>query len=415
MQLPEARERDARAPAAAVSRTRARSPPPPESGARSTASWRCSRRRATSSSVGARHGGACRRSTVASTRSRARFRRARRSRTARSRRGSARPARRAPSARRSGEIRSRSSCRATACSPRAARWAASPPTAASRRSSACWRSKAARINEQPRPLRRRRHASVSIRASRSRICAACRPGACARHRRRRRLSSWSSRRTPSIFGALAEAIVYQQLTGKAAATIFTRVCALFPRAHARPDAGADPARLGRQAPRRRPLAREAPRAARPRSPKRETGEIPTLAEARRMDDDAIIERLTEVRGIGRWTVEMLLIFRLGRPDVLPADDYGIRKGFAIAFKKRELPRGRPSRNAARGGPRTGRWRAGICGARRSWRGSSRPSRAAYRRPGRRGAPGWAIRRKSGIALAGYEKGRLAGAAPAATR
>ena len=44
-----------------------------------------------------------------------------------------------------------------------------------------------------------------------------------------------------------------------------------------------------------------------------------------------------MRGIGRWTVEMLLMFRLGRPDVLPVDDYGIRKGFAVAFKKRELP------------------------------------------------------------------------------
>ena len=56
-----------------------------------------------------------------------------------------------------------------------------------------------------------------------------------------------------------------------------------------------------------------------------------------MDDSAVIERLTEVRGIGRWTVEMLLIFRLGRPDVLPLDDYGIRKGFALTFRKRELP------------------------------------------------------------------------------
>ena len=56
-----------------------------------------------------------------------------------------------------------------------------------------------------------------------------------------------------------------------------------------------------------------------------------------MDDEVILSRLTEVRGIGRWTVEMLLIFRLGRPDVLPVDDYGIRKGFAIAFKKRDLP------------------------------------------------------------------------------
>ena len=56
-----------------------------------------------------------------------------------------------------------------------------------------------------------------------------------------------------------------------------------------------------------------------------------------MEDDAIIERLTSVRGIGRWTVEMLLIFRLGRPDVLPADDYGIRMGFARAYTQGELP------------------------------------------------------------------------------
>ena len=63
------------------------------------------------------------------------------------------------------------------------------------------------------------------------------------------------------------------------------------------------------------------------------GELPTLAEVHRMEDEAIIERLTTVRGVGRWTVEMLLTFRLGRADVLPADDYGIiRKGFAIAFK-----------------------------------------------------------------------------------
>jgi 3-methyladenine DNA glycosylase/8-oxoguanine DNA glycosylase len=69
----------------------------------------------------------------------------------------------------------------------------------------------------------------------------------------------------------------------------------------------------------------------------EDGELPTIAEVHRMEDEAIVERLTEVRGIGRWTVEMLLMFRLGRPDVLAADDYGLRKGFAIAYKKRELP------------------------------------------------------------------------------
>jgi 3-methyladenine DNA glycosylase/8-oxoguanine DNA glycosylase len=65
--------------------------------------------------------------------------------------------------------------------------------------------------------------------------------------------------------------------------------------------------------------------------------VPTLAKVRSMTDDEIVERLTAVRGIGRWTAEMLLIFRLGRPDVLPVDDYGVRKGFAIAYRKRDLP------------------------------------------------------------------------------
>jgi len=78
------------------------------------------------------------------------------------------------------------------------------------------------------------------------------------------------------------------------------------------------------------------------------GEVPSLADARRMDDSALVERLTQVRGIGRWTVEMLLIFRLGRPDVLPADDYGVRKGFATVFRRREVP---PPKDVARRGER----------------------------------------------------------------
>ena len=65
--------------------------------------------------------------------------------------------------------------------------------------------------------------------------------------------------------------------------------------------------------------------------------MPTLAGAQQLDDETLIARLTEVRGIGRWTVEMLLMFRLGRPDVLPVDDYGVRQGFAIAYRKRKLP------------------------------------------------------------------------------
>jgi len=86
------------------------------------------------------------------------------------------------------------------------------------------------------------------------------------------------------------------------------------------------------------------------------GELPSFDEAAQLADEAVIERLTRVRGIGRWTVEMLLLFRLGRPDVLPVDDYGVRKGFQVAFRKRALPtpaelrvrgeRWRPYRSAA---------------------------------------------------------------------
>ncbi len=142
--------------------------------------------------------------------------------------------------------------------------------------------------------------------------------------------------TPSLFGVLSEAIVYQQLTGKAAATIFGRVCALFPRAHAGPSAkhilrATDDKLRGAG------LSRSKLLSLRDLARRTAGGELPTLAEVHRLEDEAIIERLTTVRGIGRWTVEMLLIFRLGRPDVLPVDDYGIRKGFAYAFKKRDLP------------------------------------------------------------------------------
>ena len=69
-----------------------------------------------------------------------------------------------------------------------------------------------------------------------------------------------------------------------------------------------------------------------------SGVMPTRGEIVKLSDDEIIARLTEVRGVGRWTVEMLLIFQLGRHDVLPADDFGVRTGFRIAYKKREMPK-----------------------------------------------------------------------------
>jgi len=144
------------------------------------------------------------------------------------------------------------------------------------------------------------------------------------------------KQTPSLFVALAEAIVYQQLHGKAAATIFARLRALFPRANQ----GPTPEQILRASDeklRGAGLSRAKLLALRDLARRAKAREIPTLAEAGQMDDETLLERLTAVRGIGRWTVEMLLIFHLGRPDVLPADDYGIRKGFALAFKKRELP------------------------------------------------------------------------------
>src|SRR4030095_4723107 len=67
------------------------------------------------------------------------------------------------------------------------------------------------------------------------------------------------------------------------------------------------------------------------------GVIPNARALARLDDDEIVERLTTLRGVGRWTVEMLLIFKLGRLDVLPVNDYGVRKGFAVAYHKRPLP------------------------------------------------------------------------------
>jgi methylated-DNA-[protein]-cysteine S-methyltransferase len=143
-------------------------------------------------------------------------------------------------------------------------------------------------------------------------------------------------RTPSVFGALAEAIVYQQLSGKAAATIFGRLCGLFRDA----SAGLTPAHIARASEERlrsAGLSRSKALSLQDLAHKTISGELPSLSDVRRLDDESIVERLTAVRGVGRWTAEMLLIFRLGRPDVLPVDDYGVRKGFALAFKKKELP------------------------------------------------------------------------------
>jgi methylated-DNA-[protein]-cysteine S-methyltransferase len=140
----------------------------------------------------------------------------------------------------------------------------------------------------------------------------------------------------STFLALTESIVYQQLNGRAAATIFARLCALFPNAHA----GFTPEQMLRVSDDRlrgAGLSRSKLLSLRDLAQRAAAGELPTLAALREMEDEAIVERLSQVRGIGRWTVEMLLMFRLGRPDVLPLDDFGVRKGLAVTLGRRELP------------------------------------------------------------------------------
>ena len=141
--------------------------------------------------------------------------------------------------------------------------------------------------------------------------------------------------TRSLFDALLRSIVYQQLSGKAAETILSRVVALFA-----PAPAPEPAALlatDDLVLRAAGLSRNKAAAVKDLARHAVEGTIPTPAQARTLSDEELIERLTAVRGIGRWTVEMLLIFRLGRPDVLPVTDLGIRKGFQRAYGMRRLP------------------------------------------------------------------------------
>ena len=144
------------------------------------------------------------------------------------------------------------------------------------------------------------------------------------------------RATPSVFAALAEAVVYQQLHGKAAATIFDRVCKLYPRS-SKSITAQGLMRIDDESLRGAGLSRNKLLALRDLAQKSIAREIPTIAQVAKLDNETIIEQLTAVRGIGRWTVEMLLMFRLGRPDILPVDDFGIRKGYALTFGKKEMP------------------------------------------------------------------------------
>jgi 3-methyladenine DNA glycosylase/8-oxoguanine DNA glycosylase len=160
--------------------------------------------------------------------------------------------------------------------------------------------------------------------------------------------AWQQETTQNIFEALLESIIYQQLNGRVAATITERVKALFPgnTKRVRTRRGLVPGfpspeqilAASEELLRSAGLSRSKMLAIRDLAAKTLDGTVPTVREAQRMSDDELIDRIDTVRGIGRWTVEMLLIFRLGRPDVLPVDDYGVRKGFAKLHKLAELPK-----------------------------------------------------------------------------
>lgn len=153
-------------------------------------------------------------------------------------------------------------------------------------------------------------------------------------RRDRKLGTWmkrigylepqqSWRRPFDPVDALARAILYQQLSGKAAATIVGRVETAIgsQRLHFDTLGRIDDAAL-----RACGVSGNKTLALRDLAAREQRGEIPTLRQMSTMTEDAIIQALVPVRGIGRWTVEMMLMFRLGRPDILPIDDLGVRKG-----------------------------------------------------------------------------------------
>ena len=164
-------------------------------------------------------------------------------------------------------------------------------------------------------------------------------------RKDRKLARWMDRLGPIApdprwrkpfdpVDALARAILYQQLSGKAAATIVGRVEVAI---------GSDCfhcdtlARIDDAGLRACGVSGNKTLALRDLAAREARGEIPTLRQMATLDDDAIIAALVPIRGIGRWTVEMMLMFRLGRPDVLPVDDLGVRKGAQAVDRAAEMP------------------------------------------------------------------------------
>src|SRR6185437_3992028 len=142
----------------------------------------------------------------------------------------------------------------------------------------------------------------------------------------------------SPYEALLEAIVYQSISGKAAAKIFERIAAFG--ANGRCPTPQEILKLRKPALRKAGLSFAKIAAVKDLAQKTIEGVVPTLEDAEKMSDEELVACLDSVRGIGAWTVEMFLIFRLGRPDVLPIHDYGVQKGFALTYGKRKIPKPR---------------------------------------------------------------------------
>ena len=140
----------------------------------------------------------------------------------------------------------------------------------------------------------------------------------------------------SPYEALLEAVAYQSISGKAAATIFGRIKALS--GNGRAPTPEQILKLRAPALRKAGLSGAKILAMKDLARKTLAGVVPTLEQAHEMSDEALVERLVSVRGIGVWSVEMFLIFRLGRPDVLPIHDLGVRKGWSITYGKRRMPK-----------------------------------------------------------------------------
>ena len=139
----------------------------------------------------------------------------------------------------------------------------------------------------------------------------------------------------SPYEVLVEAITHQSISGKAAATIFGRVKALG--SNGSIPTPREMLKLRKPALRKAGLSGAKILAMKDLAQKAIDGVVPTLEEAYKLSDEELVKRLVSVRGIGAWTVEMFLIFRLGRPDVLPIHDLGVRKGWAITYGKKYMP------------------------------------------------------------------------------